>query len=212
MVINLFIACDQNYYSTWALGCIKSVLYYNPDIRITVLIVNPKEHEKLESVSYHYEKLEFLNKESEISYYQSVRFLKILDLFSFSDLVFSIDCDTVCTSTIPKDELEKITKNISVLKHHKNDRWMAGLVSYGNLDFRKRLKEELFSKPIDQWRYGWDQVVLNQLSSEFKYEELTANKWMSFGKGSGYFLTLKGDQKTNDKYLKNYRGIINGIT
>ena len=31
---------------------------------------------------------------------------------------------------------------------------------------------------------------------------------MSFGKGKGIFITLKGTQKTKDKFLKNYSDVV----
>ena len=66
----------------------------------------------------------------------------------------------------------------------------------------------MLSLPLKDWQYGWDQKVLNGLFSVFNYRKLEVGEWMSFGKGLGTFLTLKGDQKTSEKYLKNFRNKI----
>jgi hypothetical protein len=82
---------------------------------------------------------------------------------------------------------------------------MAGLVTYGNNSkFRNEFRESLLSLPIEKWEYGRDQDVLNLLDEKYQYARLNIGEWMSFGRGKGIFLTLKGTQKVSGKYLPNY--------
>jgi hypothetical protein len=209
---NILLACDSKYYNTWAKNCINSIQKLVPWITITVVIVNPIDVQELPNVKYVYDYVKFENETSKISYYQAVRFLKCADIFSNNDLVMSIDCDTILTDSFSKTEFEVICKTIHVQRHQKDVRWMAGLVTYGSdNDFRNRLKEKLLFKPIEDWLYGWDQDVLNDLSSEFNYNKLFVGDWMSFGAGNGLFLTLKGDQKTSENYLENYENNLKNI-
>jgi hypothetical protein len=64
------------------------------------------------------------------------------------------------------------------------------------------------SEPIENWRYGRDQDVLNSMAYNYNFQKLHVGEWMSFGKGKGIFITLKGTQKTKDKFLKNYKDAI----
>lgn len=209
---NILLASDTSYYNQWTKNCIKSIKHFVPWIDITVIVVNPYEIEKLPDIKYVFDYVDFKNNSSKIPYYQALRFLKCAEIFPDNNLVMSIDCDTVLTKKFSKDEFVSICESIHVQRHQKDKRWMAGLVTYGNsTDFRNRLKEKLLSLPIEDWKYGWDQEVLKSLSDEFIFKKLMVGDWMSFGRGGGKFLTLKGDQKTSLGYLENYNGIIGGI-
>lgn len=199
---NILLACDNSYYKTWTINCIRSIQYYVPWIKISVVIVNPeKDLQKIDNVDYYLETSEF----NTVPYYQAIRFLKCCEIFPHSELVMSIDCDTVLTRSFTPEEFESITETVHVQRHQKDKRWMAGLVTYGKDNkFRNRLKEELLSVPIENWIYGRDQDVLEKLSSEFHYKKLMVGEWMSFGRGRGTFLTLKGEQKNSPGYLDNY--------
>lgn len=200
---NILLACDVNYYNKWGIVCIKSIQHFNPWLTITAVIINDTNIEKIPNVKYVFD-----NGPNTVPYLQAVRFLKCYEIFQENPYVMSIDCDTLCTKSFSVESFVDLTKNVSILKHHKENRWLAGLVTYGDFNFRKRFKEKLLELPLDQWEYGWDQTVLNQLDGEFKFKEVLSSEWMSFGKGNGNFLTLKGDQKTTLKYLKNYNKII----
>jgi lipopolysaccharide biosynthesis glycosyltransferase len=207
--MNIFIACDGLYYDQWGVNCLKSIQKHTPWINLTVHIVNPLTKIEIIDVRYFYEDKKFVNEFSKISYYQSVRFLKCPEYFSNNELVMSIDCDSILANSFSKDEFKSVAEKISILHHHKCDRWMAGLVTYGSDNFfRNAYKEFLLSKSIEEWEYGWDQDVLQELSKKFNFNRLDVGDWMSFGKGNGNFLTLKGDQKTTLKYLKNYNKIM----
>lgn len=216
MKYNIFLACDQTYYNDWCANCIVSIQKNIPWLSIHVLIVNPTTVSEIPGVTYHYEQVDFPNDTCKIAYYQAVRFLRVADYFSPDEYVMTIDCDTLCVKSFTKHEFETITKDIHVQRHQKANRWMAGLVTYGiNNNFRNELKEKLSSIPLEKWSYGWDQTVLNQLAIEFDYKKLEVGNWMSFGKGKGKFLTLKGGQKNSEKYLSTYnkiKGQINGTT
>jgi hypothetical protein len=204
--MNIFIACDGIYYEQWGMNCLKTIRYHVPWINLTAHIVNPVSKFELDNVTYHYEERSFVSEASRISYYQAVRFLKCYDYFPNDELVMTIDCDTVLMKPFTQKEFIKLCRNISVQRHQKDIRWMAGLVTYGSDSlFKQRLQQELLSRNIDDWSYGWDQDVLDKLSNEFAYNKLMVGEWMSFGRGRGIFLTLKGDQKTSEGYLNNYK-------
>jgi len=209
---NILLACDSSYYNTWTKNCINSIQKLVPWVTVTVVIVNPINIQELPNVKYIYDYIKFENETSKISYYQAVRFLKCADIFSNNELVMTIDCDTILTTPFSEKEFKSVCETIHIQRHQKDIRWMAGLVTYGqDNNFRKRLQQELLSQPINEWTYGWDQHVLNMLSQEFRYKKLMVGEWMSFGRGKGTFLTLKGDQKTSKGYLNNYNQGLNRL-
>lgn len=209
---NILLACDTSYYNQWTKNCIKSIKHFVPWIDITVIIVNPYEIEKLPDIQYAFDYVDFKNNSSKVPYYQAVRFLKCAEIFPDNSFVMSIDCDTVLTRKFSKDEFVSICESIHVQRHQKDKRWMAGLVTFGkDTKFRKQFRERLLSFPLENWSYGRDQDVLEEMSFDFAYKKLYVGDWMSFGRGGGRFLTLKGDQKTSPGYLENYNGIIGGI-
>ena len=203
-------ACDLQYYMQWTIGCIKSIQQYVPWLNVHVVIVNPPDsYVKINNVKYYNDYVNFDNETCQVAYYQAVRFIKCAELFPNNELVMSIDCDTVLQKSFTQEEFVATCSTIHVQRHQKADRWMAGLVTYGSDNqFRNRLRSDLLSKSISDWTYGWDQRILNILSNEFDYKKLEIDNWMSFGKGAGNFLTLKGSQKINEKYLTNYNNII----
>jgi len=203
--MNILLACDSVYYNNWTINCILSIKKLVPFIKISTVVVNPVNIKEIPDVDYYYDEKEFSNDTSKISYYQSLRFIKCSEIFPNDELVMTIDCDTLLTRPFTQDEFKNLASEIHVQRHQKTDRWMAGLVTYGNNNlFRNRFKEELLSKSVDSWPYGYDQDVLDKLSKEFKFNKLNVGNWMSFGKGRGVFLTLKGNQKVSQKYLRNY--------
>ncbi len=210
--MNIFIACDGHYYNQWGINCLRSIRFHVPWIKLTAHIVNPISTNELDGVRYFYESMDFENDSSKISYYQAVRFLKCPEYFDNNDLVMSIDCDTVLMRPFSEKEFRSICEIVSVQRHQKDKRWMAGLVTYGRNNFKHRFKEELLRKPINTWLYGWDQDVLEMLNQEFVYNKLMVGDWMSFGRGGGTFLTLKGDQKISEGYLNNYREGLNKLS
>ena len=206
--MNILLGCDSLYYNRWAKNCIKSIQHHTPWINISIIIVNPQDIEQISNVNYIYDHVDFKVESSKIAYYQAVRFLKCADIFSNGELVMSIDCDTLLTKGFIKEKFYSICKEIHIQRHQKDIRWMAGLVTYGeNNNFRQELKKQLLSLPIEQWSYGRDQDVLEELSTKFNFKKLYVGDWMSFGRGSGIFLTLKGDQKISPGYIENYKSI-----
>lgn len=210
---NILLACDLAYYNTWAKNCAKSIQKFAPWIDIHIVIVNPvHNYEKIPKVKYYEDYVDFPNESCKVPYYQAVRFLKCADIFNNNELVMSIDCDSLCTRSFSDSELHKILSSIHVQRHQKNIRWMAGLVTYGSdSKFRNEFKEKLLSLPLEIWPYGWDQDVLNELDSKYSYSKLNVGDWMSFGRGRGIFLTLKGDQKIAEGYLKIYKEIFKNV-
>lgn len=210
---NLLIACDQPYYNQWGENCLKSLKHHVPWLNLHTIVVNPENNfKKLKNVNYYFDETKFDNENSKIGYLQSVRFIKCSEIFPNRELVMSIDCDTLCSKSFSKEEFKKVCETIHVQRHQKDIRWMAGLVTYGNTnDFRIELKEMLLSIPVSQWKHGWDQEILKILSSKYKFNPLAVGNWMSFGRGRGIFLTLKGDQKISPGYLENYNNVLRTI-
>lgn len=210
--MNILIACDNEYYNRWTINLIKSIQTYSTEIRITVIVVNPSHITELPGVQYVYDNIDFPNETCKIPYYQAVRFLKCYDIFSNKELVMSIDCDSICRKKIDSTEFRMVCSTVHVLKHPLKDRFLAGMITFGhNNKFRKRFKEMLLSKPIEEWSYGWDQEVLSHLHKEFNYDLLDHN-WMSIGKvADGIFYTLKGSQKDKPNFLERYNRILKDL-
>jgi hypothetical protein len=202
---NILVGCDQEYFSTWGVPLLSSIKNNAPFISLHCHIVNPTQQNKLDNVDITQEYVTFSSPESKISYLQSVRFLIAAEKFAHNDCLITLDADTICTRAISQNELSKLFLNQYVLKHHKQDRWLAGFVAFNNNGLREEFKRRLFDIPVDQWTWGRDQLILNGLADDFNY--MPANDWMSIGKNknNSVFLTLKGEQKETEKYLKNYK-------
>lgn len=205
---NVLIGCDQTYFDDWAIPLLTSIQRHNPWLNLHCHIVNPTKDNKLNSVSITSENINFANDESKISYLQSVRFLAVADKFKNNENVFTLDADTICTRRIGQEAaIRRLFSKQHVLKHHKEDRWLAGFVVFNQNSFRQDYAKELRSTPLEQWKWGRDQKILNQLAEEYQFEKLD-KLWMSIGKNKNNlsaFLTLKGEQKVTEKYLKAYR-------
>jgi len=203
---NILIGCDQSYYDDWAVTLLKSIQRHNPHIVLHCHIVNPTKHNVLSSVSITTEDKTFSSVESKISYLQSVRFLAVANKFSKNENVITLDADSICTRAISKSELELLFKNQYVLKHHKDNRWLAGFIAFLDNGFRQEYAAELQSNSVDTWLWGRDQTVLNALAQNYDFCTLSKT-WMSIGKIRQHsaFLTLKGEQKVSSRYLENYK-------
>jgi hypothetical protein len=61
------------------------------------------------------------------------------------------------------------------------------------------------SLPSCEWEFGRDQDVLDVLSNLYNYAPVTV-PWVAIGKSKSneVFITLKGSQKTTDKYLSTF--------
>ena len=159
---NILLGCDQTYYDDWAVPLLKTIHYHNPWLSLHCHIVNPTVENSLDNVSISTEKREFINSESKISYLQSVRFLVAAEKFSNNENVVTLDCDTICTRAISNPtEIHNLFQKQHVLKHHKEHRWLAGLVAFNQNGLRQALYKELTSVPFDDWSWGRDQTVLN---------------------------------------------------
>lgn len=206
---NILIGCDQGYYDTWAVPLLQSIHKHNPWIHLHCHIVNPTKDNFLDNVDITSEQIKFASDESKISYLQSVRFLAVANKFGNNESVFTLDADTICTRKIGKVATERLFEKQHVLKHHKDDRWLAGFVTFLDNGFRQAYYKELTSIPIEEWKWGRDQTVLNMFAKEFKFEPVD-RLWMAIGKNkhNSAFLTLKGEQKITDKYLNVYKGYL----
>lgn len=208
---NILIGCDQLYYDHWGVNLIKSIRHFNPWIKCHVHIVNPIGLEKIPDVSYTTEQRDFPNDIVKVGYLQSVRFIKVAEKFSDKDLVMTLDADTICTRKTTPEKFKEATNKITVLRHLKDQRWLAGLVTFGNAGFKQDFADRLLAKPINEWAPFHDQTVLASLSKDYKfYEQESRLYWMSIGKNGNQsiFLTLKGKQKEKEKYLNTYRKFV----
>jgi hypothetical protein len=204
---NILIACDQKYYDDWGKTLLETTFLRNSWLAgsLHCHIVNPDENDRLPYVNYSFETREFASEESRISYLQSARFLAVADKISNEDFFITLDADTICTRDFDECEFQEIFDNINVLKHRKAGHWLAGFVTFNSVKFAKDYASELLSKPIEEWQIGRDQIILDQLSKRYDFKELS-HVWMSYGKSirESAFFTLKGNQKTSDKYLYLY--------
>jgi len=206
---NILIGCDQTYYDTWAAPLLQSIRRHNPWIRLHCHIVNPTKDNALDNVDITSNQLEFVSDESKISYLQGVRFLAVADKFQKNEYVITLDADSICTRQIDNINLVELFQKQYVLQHPKEDRWLAGFVTFLDNGFRQEYAKEIKSIPIQQWKWGRDQTILNSLANEFNFQKLDTS-WMSIGKNknNSVFLTLKGEQKETDKYLNWYKRYI----
>lgn len=211
---NILIGCDQKYYDDWGINLIRSIKYFNPWITCHVHVVNPIDLKKIPGVEYTTEQKEFPNDTIKIGYLQSVRFLKVAEKFNDNDLVMTIDTDTICTRKTTPEEFISVASKITVLRHLKDYRWLAGLVTYGSAGFKKDFADRLLAKPFEQWAPFHDQNILDDLSKVYTFHEQEKLYWMSIGKNGhrSIFLTLKGSQKFKEKYLMIYNSILNQIS
>ena len=211
---NILIGCDHNYYANWAINLLRSIHHFNPWITLHCHVVNPEEIEPLPFVEYTFENKEFLSEENKIGYLQCCRFKAIAEKFKEKDLVMSLDADSICTKAFTQEEFIESANKITVLRHLKDQRWLAGMITYGTGTFKKDFIELLNEKPEDQWVPFHDQNVLAELSKKYKYYEQPPRLfWMSIGKNGNksVFLTLKGNQKEKHKYLKIYNEFLKGV-
>ena len=208
---NILIGCDQTYYDQWAVPLLSSIQRHNPWINLHCHIVNPTKDNSLESVDVTSEHIEFVSSESKVSYLQSVRFLAVADKFRKDERVITLDADSICTRQIDQTAIQHLFKKQYVLKHHKESRWLAGFVTFLDNGFRQEYAKQLQSIPVDKWRWGRDQTILNALADTYKFKKLNT-LWMAIGKNknNSAFLTLKGEQKIKDKYLNVYKKYHNG--
>lgn len=206
MMSNIIIGCDQSYFDNWAKNLLYTVNKHCPFIKLHCHIVNPTRNNNLPYVDITSENINFSNDIAKISYLQSVRFIVAYEKFNKTDKVFSLDCDTICTRPIFKNNLNELFKQQYVLQHMKDKRWLAGFVTLANYEFRLELYKRLTSVEINDREWGRDQIILDTLKDEFKFKPLPL-EWMSIGKNknNSVFLTLKGEQKTTDKYLSWYK-------
>jgi hypothetical protein len=209
MAQNILIGCDQKYYDQWATTLLRSIHYYAPWVNLHCHVVNPTKLKKLSFVNYTTEEKEFKDNVVKIGYLQAVRFLKAYELFPNDEPVLILDADSICTRSFNERLFDAIHQdNPVVLRKEKTNRWLAGFISLGTSTFRKDYYKLLTKKPIDQWAGFWDQQCLKKLSYEYDFIQCPT-QWMSIGKNGNQsiFLTLKGDQKTSEKFLPYYNEI-----
>lgn len=205
---SILVACDQNYYNNWAENLLKSINFHCPQIALRCHIVNHDKLIQLPFVDYTFEIRSFKTDDSKIAYLQAVRFLQVAKI-PLQEQVITLDADTICARPFSIDDFSSIFQYQHVLKHHKADRWLAGLVAFRSDNFRHDYAEKLLEVDIDDWKWGRDQDILSSLAHKYQYKPLD-NKWMRIAKPKPdtVFLTLKGEQKTTEKYLIPFRGFI----
>jgi hypothetical protein len=208
---NILIGVDQKYYNDWGINLLKSINHYNPWISLHCHIVNPLDAIELPFVDYTYETIDFKNEDSCIGYLQAVRFLAVADKFSNNELVITLDADTICTRLFTEQEFSTLFEHTTVLQHPKQLRWLACLVSFNQTDFRDEYAASLRELPINEWKFGRDQDILATLDEKYQFRAVD-QQWISIGKNknNSVFLTLKGEQKTTEKYLSWYNPYILG--
>ncbi len=205
---SILIACDQKYYNDWAENLLKSIHYHCPKLKLRCHVVNHNKLIQLPYVKYTLETKTFKNDESRIAYLQAVRFLCASKIPAEEQFI-TLDADTICARPFSIDEFASIFSHQHVLKHHKADRWLAGLVAFKSDDFRNVYASRLLEEPVDDWLWGRDQDILCDLADKYNYTPID-NKWIRIAKPKPdtVFLTLKGEQKVTEKYLVPFQGFI----
>jgi hypothetical protein len=201
---SILIGCDQAYYNDWGITLLKSIIYHNPWIKLRCHVVNPDNLEELDTVEYTTEYLEFVSDEVRISYLQAVRFIAASKI-PMNENFITLDTDTICARSFTEEDFGTLFEKQHVMQHHKQARWLACLVTFGQDNFRIRYAELLNQIPLDQWQWGRDQLIMPQLDKEYNFSPV-GTKWIISGKikNDSVFLTLKGDQKITNKYLTGY--------
>lgn len=206
---NILIACDQAYYDDWGEKLLKSVHDFNPwlDGQLHCHVVNPSKFQPLEYVNYTFEDITFENDISRVSYLQSSRFIQVANKIRPDNFFVTLDADTICRQSFTEENFSVLFEEINVLKHKKADRWLAGFVTFNDVQFAEEYQDLLMQLPIANWLYGRDQDILKILSTKYQFKSVDAS-WMHYGKNrhnTSVFFTLKGTQKNKDKYLKIYK-------
>ena len=202
---NILIGCDQAYFDDWGIALLESIQYHVPWISLHCHIVNPTQENILPNVTITEETIDFPTDEVKIAYLQAVRFLAVADKFINDEYVITLDADTICAREFSQEEFDELFKHQYVLHHPKDDRWLAGFVVFINNNFRQEYARQLRSLPLEEWEWGRDQLILNELIDDFAFRSLP-KEWMAIGKNKSNraFLTLKGDQKYSEKFLNIY--------
>ena len=211
---NILFGCDQAYYNQWGINLCKSIRYFNPWLNIHVHIVNPRKHKELDFVNYTYENKTFVSEQHKIGYLQCCRFLAVAKKFDDKELVMTVDADSLCQKSFTPQQFIKSASNITVLRHHKDKRWLAGMITFGTGDFKRVYANRLLEKPFEDFAPFHDQNILAELSRTYNFiEQDIETPWMRYGKSShrGIFMTLKGDEKIAEKYLTVYNKVLNTI-
>lgn len=200
---SILVGCDQAYHDTWTRELFKSIHHRNPWIKLRCNIVNPENLQKLDYVEYFEDFVDFKSDEAKISYLQSSRFIAGSKI-PMDENFITLDADTICTRAFLHTDFAQLFNNTYVLRHHKDNRWLAGLVSFGQNGFRHEYAEMLLTETVEEWKWGRDQTILATLAKKYNFTPVS-NDWMMYGKTSKQpptFITLKGEQKITDKYLR----------
>jgi hypothetical protein len=203
MDVNLLLGCDGLYYQMYGINFIHTLKRHAAFLKIHIVVVNPTSNiNQIKDVNYIFEIKTFSTDEEKIGYLQCVRFLKCNELFPNSERVITMDVDTLCNKNITEEKILSISESIHVLKF--KEKWLAGLVSFGNLPhFRQALQQELSSVPQTSWRPGFDQLKLRELEKRFLYNPVNVgSEWVTFNsrKFESFFTTFKGERKFNDSF------------
>ena len=207
-VRTLLIGCDNAYYEQWAVPLLKSLNYFVPWLELHAHIVNPDNYTQLDYVKYTTEHRNFPTQDSMTAYLQAVRFKVSYEEY-INQPIMIVDSDSICTQAFFPEEYDQVVQGQTILHHPKADRWLAGFFATNNPDFLSDYYNLLISEPFNLWQYGRDQDVLRDLSVKYNYTPASL-RWMKIGKPNkeSVFLTLKGDQKTSNKYLHHYNQFI----
>jgi hypothetical protein len=208
---NLLIACDKHYYETWGINFLKSLRLRAPWLALHCHLVNVSETITLKNVDYSYETTSFVDDKQKLAYLQSVRFLAVANKFKNDESVITVDCDSLCVKSFSEEEFSTLFEKQYVLQYLKDDRWLAGFVTFKDNYFRQKYAKELLKKPINDWPPGWDQDVLKEISEKHNFVKLE-DKWISVGKyRNAIFYTTKGSQKFKERYIVLYNNFMKEI-
>ena len=207
---NLLCASDKNYYEEWGINFLKTLHHHVPWLKLHYHLINCDQTIKLPYVDYTHETTLFLNDDQKLGYLQAARFLIAAKKFINNESLIVLDCDCLCVRPFSEKEFVKLFDHQYVLRYNRKDnRWMAGFITFKDNFFRQEYVSELNKKPVSEWLPGWDQEVLKNIAEKYNFVELSDN-WLSLMKynGKSYFFTGKGGKKFKENYLSKYNFFI----
>lgn len=228
----IFFSCDEKYYEIYGIALIKSIIdqinwisvhchvihegnksinyFQHPRVTHTWEII---DNQFINSIPYDPTKSVGLTKSNleispKIVYFACCRFMQIDKIFTGNKRILQIDCDTILFNPFNKQAFYEITNGVRAMRKPKTpEKIIASTLSLGYGEegnkFRKFLADQMLQEFAKGCYWFVDQVVLQNIFSQMKFEPIPQNwnTW-SFKKKQAFFRTGKGNKKeTNEIYL-----------
>jgi hypothetical protein len=143
----------------------------------------------------------------EKTYYASARFMRLDELFTDSQYIFQIDCDSILRNKFTQNDYRRLTADVRLMPKPKDpDVIIASSVCLGQGTTGKEFRSLFSQKLKDAFATGayWyvDQDVLKEVAAttEWKTIPFVWNSWKIAT--YDFFITGKGDRKDKDKFKR----------